>query len=90
MKKFNIQVTQMVEVILDETKFTEKMMEDFRESFFPLYDVSEHAEHLAQLFARGVYDEGDFIEGYGPSNDFGITFSIYEVYTEVEDSEIIE
>lgn len=89
MKKFNIQVTQMVEVILDETKFTEKMMEDFRSSFFEFYEVEEHAEHLAQLFARGIYEQGDFIEGYGPSDDFGITFSISDVYTEIEDSEII-
>ncbi len=69
------QVTQYISVGLDESKFTEEIMEDFRKSFYAFYDVNDHRKHLAQLYARGIVDEfTDFIEGYGNPKDFGITF----------------
>lgn len=76
--KFEFEVTQTITIELDERAFTEEFMAEFRKSFFSFYEIEEHAEHIAQLQARGVIDlEGwgsgsTFIEGYGPAEDFGI------------------
>lgn len=75
MAKFNIVVCQAIEVELDESKFDESFMDEFREGFFPFYELEDHVEHIAQLQARGVIDisyGSEFIEGYGPSQDMAI------------------
>lgn len=76
-KTFEVEVTQTVRVTLDETKFDETFMQEFRDSFFSFDELEEHVGHIAQLHARGVVDlEGrcptDFVEGYGPANEMGI------------------
>jgi hypothetical protein len=81
--KLNVAVTQIVEVTLDETKFTPQFMAEFRESFFHFTTTEEHALHLAQLHARGVSDDGEFIEGYGPAKDMGIRFKVIDQTEEV-------
>lgn len=63
MKKFRILVMTPVEVEIDETKIDEKWMEEFRETFYGFTELSEHAEHLAQLFVR--VPDMKFVEGYG-------------------------
>ena len=78
-----VRVTQEVTVTVDETKFTPEFMAEFRASFFPFDTLEEHVEHLAQLAARGVADNGTFIEGYGPAADMGIRLD-----TTVEELEI--
>lgn len=78
MKTFRVQVTQVVEVTLDETKFTEQFMEQFRNGFYPFFDIETHAKHLAQIEARGLingFNPDEFIEGYGPMSDMGIKFN---------------
>jgi len=85
-RKFMIEVTQMIEVTLDESKFDETFMAEFRESFFPFDTLEEHAKHIGQLQARGIIDAsyGDhFIEGYGPASEMGIKADEDAVYTEV-------
>lgn len=84
--KFKVEITQLVEVELDETKFTDTFMTEFRDSFYPFYDLKDHAEHIAQLQARGLIDiEGtpEFIEGYGPSESMGLTAKVTECETDV-------
>lgn len=83
MKTIRVEVTQIIDVTVDETKFDETFMDEFRQSFFPYDTLDEHAEHLAQLYARGVIENGDFIEGYGPANDMGITMKNIEGWQEV-------
>lgn len=79
MKKFTLEVTQVIAVTLDETKFTEAWMEEFRASFYPFHSVEDHAQHLAQLCARGLADPWTrFIEGYGRPADMGIEFAILD------------
>ncbi|WP_319414390.1 hypothetical protein [uncultured Cohaesibacter sp.] len=80
-----VEVTITVKVTVDETKFTDDFMEEFRESFFSLYSIDEHCEHLAQMNARGVaHDFSDsFIEGYGPPKEMGISFEEVDLSTEV-------
>lgn len=70
MAKFKTLLTFEVEVELDEAKFDEAFLAEFRESFYPFFDVERHVEHIAQLEARGLLD--DFTEGYGPIKDMGI------------------
>lgn len=88
MKSFKVIVTQTVTVKLDETKFDEDFMSEFRASFYPFYEIEDHAKHIAQLEARGVislqFDKSEFIEGYGPADKMGITASIDDNETEIE------
>lgn len=72
MKK-TIEVRLVVEVEMDETKFDAKFLQEFRDGFYPFHSLEDHACHIAQLYARGLYGGGDeFIEGYGPAKDMGI------------------
>jgi hypothetical protein len=80
MKTYTVEVHQTIKVTVDESKFDDAFMREFRESFFPFDTIDEHVEHLAQLEARGIAD--DFIEGYGPAKDMGI--SLVQVNWETE------
>lgn len=85
-KKFTVEVQQIVEVELDETKFDEGFMQEFRDSFYNFDTLAEHAEHIAQLQARGLADlefGSQFVEGYGPSSDMGIRARTIDWQTEL-------
>lgn len=71
-KSYIVQIAVTVEV--DESKFDEEFMAEFREYMYPFDTVEEHMEHLAQLNARGLAYNYDFIEGYGPTDEAGIKF----------------
>lgn len=81
-RKFRVEVTQLVEVELDASKFDADFMQEFRSSFFSFDTIEGHAEHIAQLQARGVIDvsgrSSEFIEGYGPSEEMGISANVIE------------
>lgn len=84
-RRFIIEVRQTVAVELDEAKFDDSFMQEFRESFFNLNTIEEHAEHIAQLQARGVIDlevMPEFVEGYGPSQDMGIRARVVDADVE--------
>lgn len=70
MKKYTANVFIKVEIELDETKFDEAFMAEFRESFYQYHELDEHVAHLAQLEARGLLDT--FTEGYGEIDEFAI------------------
>lgn len=82
MKTFDIEVTQIVRVTLDDSKFDEAFMSEFRGSFYPFFTVAEHAEHIGQLVARGICEptkhSSEFIEGYSESRDMGIIAEVIE------------
>lgn len=85
---FDVEVTQTIRVKLDEAKFTPEFMREFRQHFFPLFSLSDHAEHLAQMMARGVVElNGDlpkeFVEGYGPIGEMGISAEALDCQEEV-------
>lgn len=71
-----IQVEMTVKVGVDEAKFTDQFMAEFRTAFHDFRTLDEHREHLAQLFARGLISNDAFIEGYGQAADMGITFEM--------------
>lgn len=82
-RTFRVAVTQTVEVKLDASKFDEAFMAEFRESFYNFDTIEEHAEHIAQLEARGLIGEWKpFIEGYGPAEDMGIAAQVVD--TEID------
>lgn len=84
MKKMSL-VTQTIEVTVDESKFTDEFMNQFRKDFYDFDSVDDHIRHLAQLYARGVVDEfTTFIEGYGKPQDMGISFYAVECQAEIE------
>lgn len=78
MSKHLVLVSQLVEVEMDEAKFDAEFMREFVGSFYPYDTIEDHARHLAQLHARGIVDNSDFIEGYGPAKDMGIRFRVVE------------
>lgn len=80
-----VQVTHIIDVTMDERKFDQRFTEEFNRSIFFAIDLDDHAEHLAQLYARGVIDgrASEFIEGYGPARSMGIEFKEVEQYQEV-------
>lgn len=72
-----VEVTQIVRVTIDETKFTPEVLEDFRRLIDRSYDTLEdHIRYLAWLHSCRSIDETSFIEGYGRAKDFGITFDV--------------
>lgn len=93
MKTFKVLVTREVEVTLDETKFTDEFMQEFRDNFFNITSLEGHAAHLGWVHATGVEDLDysptstypPFIEGYGPANEMGI-----RVQTIGSESEVVE
>ena len=83
MAKFVVEVVQVFEVELDETKFTSAFLEEYRAFMHPLFDLRDHAENIAQLEARGLLDE-DFTEGYGPLKEMGISARVVSGYETTE------
>ena len=84
--KFKVLISQEVEVELDETKFDEEFLEEFRKGFYPFYEIEHHVGHLAQLTARGILVtdfSGEFCEGYGYIDDFGIKTKVN--YTDIDE-----
>lgn len=73
----DVDVTIPVTVTVDESKFTPEFLAEFREQFYPYETVDDHIRHIAYLEATGqLRDLPCFIEGYGPSEDFGIQVKI--------------
>lgn len=81
-----VEVTQIVEVSIDETKLTPEWMQGFRDVCYSYHDVDDHLGHLAQLEARGItyqpHVNNSFIEGYGNADDMGIKARVID--TEIE------
>lgn len=78
------EVTSVVIVTLDDAKFTDEFMSEFRRNFFDFDTIAEHGEHLATLLATGVIagSPDEFVEGYGPLKDMGISFKLQRSHTE--------
>jgi hypothetical protein len=87
MKAYHVAFTQRVVVTLDESKFTWEWMEEFRKHFYQLEGISDHAQHLAQMFARGLINEFEkdpFVEGYGHLSEMGVKIEVVDSDTELE------
>lgn len=79
----DVDITQTIRVTIDETKFNESFMKEFREVYYNFMTISDHIKHLAQLYSRGVVSNDDFIEGYGLTDDMGIKFETIDQEQEI-------
>lgn len=82
-----VEVTQFIEVTVDESMFTDGFMEEFREHFYPFSSISDHIEHLAALEAGGLLCGKDFIEGYGEREEMGISVKTESMETSISTTE---
>ena len=64
-KKFKVEVTQVVEVELDDEKLNDDFNEEFGSIMWKVDGLEEHATHIAQMEARGLVGFDRFVEGYG-------------------------
>ncbi len=90
MRNFRIEVVTEVEVILDDTKFDQPFFEQFNQIISDLGDnddrndaLCEHAKFLAYQHVQNGYDGNDFVEGYGPLKDMGISLSTIATLEEI-------
>jgi len=74
--KREVEVTRIIEVSVDEEKFDEIFMGEFRKNFYEFNTIEDHMQYLAQLYARGVTDGSpkSFLDGYGFCEDMSIKF----------------
>jgi hypothetical protein len=91
-KEFEVEVVQTttVKVVLDTNEFDEKFMQDFRTDFYQFHSLEKHAEHLAQLAARGLIGYDNFVEGYGHINgEKGDgSLDVMDITVRVEDEDV--
>ncbi len=80
--RYRAKVVFNVEIELDESKFDEAFMSEFRKHYYDFDEFKDHVEHLAQLEARDLLV--GFVEGYGPIESMGIKGETSDWY--VEDS----
>lgn len=80
----NFSVNQIITVEVDESKFTEAFLQEFRENFYDLETLDDHLQYLAELYGTGRIQGGahEFVEGYGRLGDMGILLG--QVSCEVE------
>lgn len=81
--KRSVKVTVLIDVEIDETKFTPEFMEEYRENFSNYDTLEEHIQQLAYLGVREEPMTNAFLEGYGTMNEMGIKLS-EPSYEEIE------
>lgn len=64
MRKFEVTVTRedKYTIEIDESKFDDQWIEEWKKVYYDFHSLEEHAEHIAQYRARF---QQEFIEGYG-------------------------
>jgi len=79
-----VEVTQTVEVEVDESKFNDEFMREYRRQFYPWMSIKDHVKHIAQMEARGLlpFAEDGFVEGYGPMTEMGIKARVIDQHEE--------
>ena len=85
MKTFEVTVTSIVKVTLDERAFTPEFFAEYERHFNPYGTIERHAEHIGQLAAREMFSfrrPDEFVEGYGEIGHFGIKAEVTDVETD--------
>mgnify|MGYP000981612332 CR=1 FL=1 len=86
-RKAIVEVTQRIEVTIDEARFDQTFFDQFNASITDHGDdLGQHFRHLAVLHARGVADDDRFIEGYGPAQEMGIRFRVVDEWDELDET----
>lgn len=76
LRKFEVEVTQVVDVILDDEFLTDGFNKDFSSYMWKVNNIEQHAKHLAQMEARGMIGLDKFVEGYGCLKEMNCSASI--------------
>ena len=81
-----VEVTQTVEVEVDEETFTEEFMKEYRETFYQFQTIDDHIKHIAQMEARGLLPATGygFVEGYGYIDIMGIKAEVIDQVEEID------
>ncbi|KZL19047.1 hypothetical protein [Pseudovibrio sp. Ad37] len=73
MARYRVEMKSTVLIDIDESKFTDEFMEQYRQLIDPGFcEVRDHAGLLAELAVGGIIENGCFVEGYGDLNQQGI------------------
>lgn len=83
-KKFKVEVTQWVEVELDDSKLTDEFNKEFSSFMWPVDCLEDHANHIAQMEARGLIDYNRFVEGYGDLREMNCKVKVVDQKEESE------
>lgn len=83
-KKFEVTVTQTVLIEIDDEKINDDFNKVFSEFMFPASCCEDHAEHLAQMEARGLIGFDKFVEGYGDIRSLNCKATVEDTVAEVE------
>ena len=88
-KTYYVTLEYVVDVEVDETKFTDQFMEEYSISITKRTTIDEHMQNLAIMYARGLIDyypfPDAFIEGYGKMSEMGIKLDLEFRDTEVRE-----
>ncbi|WP_057465582.1 hypothetical protein [Pseudovibrio sp. POLY-S9] len=84
MARYRVEMKSTVLMDIDESKFTDEFMEQYRQLIDPGFsEVRDHADLLAYLNLREIAENGSFIEGYGDLKQQGVEFvGLPEIKTE--------
>lgn len=78
----NVEVTFLVEVTVDETKFTPQFLAEYATALQD-FDLEGHIKHIAFLEVQDLL-QPEFTEGYGKLSEMGITATVYDSEMEIE------
>lgn len=81
MKTFEVEVTNVVSVTLDETKFDAEFMQEFSRYMFYVDSLEDIAKHIAYNFAANGADY--FVEGVGHLEEMGVLIREHGWETEI-------
>lgn len=87
-KKFRVEVRQIVEVELDDSHLNDDFNKAFSECFWDVDCLEDHANHIAQMEARGLIGLDKFVEGYGDLREMNCKVKVLDVHEECEPVEI--
>jgi hypothetical protein len=78
-----VKVETVVEVTVDDDKFTDAFMKEFQEYITSFVTLDDHILYLGWAFVSGSCTQNDMVEGYGELSAMGIKFNIIDTYTEI-------
>ncbi len=83
LKTFTVEVTQTVEVVLDDQHLNDDFNKQFGEYMWDVSGLEDHAKHLAQMEARGLIGFDRQVEGYGDLRDMNGSVKITDKTEEI-------
>ena len=83
LKTFTVEVTQTVQVVLDDENLNDEFNKVFSEVMWDVDSLEDHAKHLAQMEARSMIGFDKFVEGYGSLKEMNCAVKITDKTEEI-------